>query len=81
MQSDVSVCCSHTAREPQEQVSQKSVTTCADWHLHMQMLKVEEKSDANMSRSRGHHAKMKREHDPRVLGGCRGIQSGVSGYT
>lgn len=27
---DVGVCCSHTAREPQEQVAQKSVMTCAE---------------------------------------------------
>lgn len=42
----------------------KSVTTCADWHSHRQILQVEQKSEANMSRSRAFHAK---EHDPRVL--------------
>lgn len=49
VQTDVSVCCAHTARDPQEQVTQESVVTCTEWHLHVQILKVDKKSDANMS--------------------------------
>lgn len=43
--------------EPLEKLTelQKGVMSCADWHLQTQILKVDEKSDPDMTKSRGYN--------------------------
>lgn len=54
-----SICCSlrERKREPLEKLTelQKGVMSCADWHLQTQILKVDEKSDPDMTKSRGYN--------------------------